>query len=349
MANDIRVIRLITGDIDREQKNDVLQEISKDDVLSDEYHRLKNAWALSSYRQPISNVQVEKSFQALQMRLRKPSSTIWSITLLRYAAIVLIAILSGAIAQKLILNKPTGIEMTAIFKTNTGKDAVIHSPFSQSGLTEIIVPKGQMAIINLPDGSRVWLNSNTTMTYDQQNFNLKNRVVQLNGEAYFDVKKSDKMFAVSTNYGNVYVHGTVFNVCAYSNSPFHATLVEGLISFEKETPYKNETTLHPNQQLLLTESNDFIVRKVNAALYTSWINGNISFVDEPLDELVLKLSRHYDIDILVMDQALQKVRFTGCLKEEGITQVMEYINITKPIRYEYDRMNRKLKIYSGNY
>lgn len=217
------------------------------------------------------------------------------------------------------------------------------SPSSQIAYNEVHVPNGQRTELTLSDGSKVWLNSGTTFEFPKS-FNKHSRFVKLEGEAYFEVQKGKVPFIVSSKYGDIKVLGTKFNVQAYNDLNFQATLEEGKINFKNPIA---ERTLAPGQQLTLTDHKKLNITCVDAKQASLWKKGIISFKQEPLGELAKKLERHFDIHIEI-DPKLSSIKFTGEIFGESINDVMEYIYKTKPINYAYDKKTRTLKITSVN-
>lgn len=315
------IIALITGNLSENRKNDLLQQIKKDDLLQKEYNTLKNAWALSSRHAEISESKVEKAYLIQKAMIRKQGMPVRLYSLLKYAAILLIVFSAGIISNKYFTAQSE----------------------STGGTTEIVVPLGQTAEVNLPDGSHAWINSDSKLSFSNT-FNGKKRDMTLEGEAYFKVRKDKKPFIVSTRFGDITVLGTSFNVHAYDDSKFQATLVEGAVRYTNEE--KNwSITLSPGQQLSFSEEEGGIrVDDVKTDLYTSWKDGVIIFKKEPLKEVVRKLERHFDVEIVLEDSSLENTCFTGNIENESLTDVLEYIDKTKPIQYTYDRKLKKLTI-----
>lgn len=198
------------------------------------------------------------------------------------------------------------------------------------------VEKGQKAKITLPDGSRVWLNSNTEISYGAD-FNRKERNVTLSGEAYFEVTgNASRPFSVSVPDMRIRVIGTEFNVKAYGDDRYvSATLLSGEIEAVTSdgTFYQN-----PNQRLVF----DRLLRKaqpiarVEATDHIGWINNTLRFVNEPLGEIVKMVERMYNIDIRFEDDKLRDYRFTGTLPNTSLESILEVISITSPVAYRYD-------------
>lgn len=221
----------------------------------------------------------------------------------------------------------------------------IKSPVSDYSetYTEITVPYGERSQVTLYDGTKVWLNSGTTFKFPKS-FNDKARTVSISGEAFFDVCKGKVPFIVSSEYGNIKVLGTRFNVRAYNNLQFQTTLVEGKIQFYNSN---GNVIIQPNQQLQISESGNFVIGKIDCNQISSWTEGLITFVGEPLSEVFKKLERHYDITIEA-EGSISSICFTGQIMDESIEEIMVLIDRTKPIKYKYDRKSRILTITDKN-
>ncbi|MCW0483112.1 FecR family protein [Gaoshiqia sediminis] len=322
MEKEKQLIELISGNLDAAQREQVLKEIGQDPALRKQYEDLKNAWALSASQTKMGKQQIEASYHKFRQKQPAAKGRMLKIsTVMRYAAILLVIFALGIYLGQLITSGPgsiSGIETTT---------------------AEIRVPNGEKAELTLPDGSRVWLNSGTTFRFPQQ-FAGNSREVSLTGEAFFEVVKGKAPFIVSSDYGDIRVLGTSFNVRAYDNLDFQATLVEGKIQFNTED---KEQLLAPGQQLSLTARRELIVEAVDTEKAISWKNGFISFENEPLSEVTKRLERHFGIQIS-LDEQLAPIRFTGTIYNETVTEVMAYIQMTKPITYAYDQKQGILKI-----
>ena len=210
----------------------------------------------------------------------------------------------------------------------------------------IKTPYGAKTSIGLPDGSLVWLNSGSVLSYPSK-FE-ENRPVTLIGEAFFDIEKSSKPFIVSTNYGDVEVKGTSFNVKAYSDdNSFETTLVEGIVALRNKSA-ENEVTLRPGQQAVLT-ANGFDVEKVQTDLFTSWKEGKLIFREEYLPVVARKLERWYNVKIeLSEDKRLTEISYTGTIEMESFSEVLQLLKVTASIDYTYDEKSRIIKIFYKN-
>ncbi|MCG6189542.1 FecR family protein [Maribellus maritimus] len=202
-------------------------------------------------------------------------------------------------------------------------------------------PYGARTNITLPDGSIVWLNSGTTLSFPS-GFG-KIRPVKLVGEAYFKVAKSNQPFIVSTQYGEVEVKGTSFNVKAFSDdNSFVVTLEEGIVSL-KGYYTEDEVTLSPGQQAEQT-TKGFSVADVEPKFYTSWKEGKLIFSKEPFPSLIKKLERWYNVKIEYNDPKLDQIWYTGTIEMESISEVMEMISKASPVSYSFNNKTRVFTI-----
>jgi ferric-dicitrate binding protein FerR (iron transport regulator) len=208
-------------------------------------------------------------------------------------------------------------------------------------LQTVTTPYGAKTNIVLPDGSSVWLNSGSTLTYPTK-FN-KNRSIALVGEAFFDVEKDNKPFIVSTKYGDVEVKGTSFNVKAFADdNSFETTLVEGIVAFRIKNSL-TEVTLKPGEQVVKREK-DFTVKQVETKYFTSWKEGKLLFDKEPFSDFLKKLERWYNVKIEHSDPKLDELWYTGTIEMESISEVMEMMSKAAPISYSFNNKTRVFTI-----
>jgi ferric-dicitrate binding protein FerR (iron transport regulator) len=196
------------------------------------------------------------------------------------------------------------------------------------------IPKGGEYKLLLPDGSKVYLNSETQLIFPDY-FKEDVREVELIGEAYFEVKKNSTPFVVKTKDMQIRVSGTSFNVNAYQDvETVSATLVEG--SIEVTIPTHSETFLiKPAYNFSVNKSsNEISVEKVNTDIYTSWIKGELVFRNQPLPDIFSKLVRWYDFTVVFEDPAIKTMRFTGsAMKEKPLDYLLNQIQSVTDIKY----------------
>ncbi|RXP46568.1 FecR family protein [Lutibacter sp. HS1-25] len=199
------------------------------------------------------------------------------------------------------------------------------------------VPNGGMYQVVLSDGTKVWLNSATSLTYPEK-FGKGQRIVQLEGEAYFEVTKDVKEFIVKTNVADVTVLGTQFNVSSYKDdSFFSSTLVEGKIKLatSSNSGINNTIILAPNQRGVINKNASKIqVNTVDTEVYTAWRDGKFYFEKEHLEDILTRMARWYNIDVVFDDESLKTEMFTGVFyKNNKIDHLLDMISKTTKVNY----------------
>ncbi|MCT1523883.1 FecR family protein [Sphingobacterium hotanense] len=201
----------------------------------------------------------------------------------------------------------------------------------------ITTPRSKQHRIQLPDNSIVWVNANSRIQFPIP-FPKNCREISISGEGYFDIQKNaDKPFLVSSAGQQVIVKGTKFNVSAYPNEKESVTtLLEGAIDIKTlNTQSKNSKTasLVPNDQIIV-EGNNFEKKKVNALEYIDWKNPKFNFNDTPLKDVMTRISRWYDVEVIYLEN-LDQITFTGSLsKFENIEDVLRKISHTESVHFE---------------
>jgi transmembrane sensor len=234
--------------------------------------------------------------------------------------------------------------------------------------TTIEAPMGSRTHVVLPDGTGIWLNAGSVLTYSR-NFNMNTREVALNGEAYFDVQKADLPFIVSTPDLHIRVLGTSFNVKAYEDDDFiETTLVSGSLVIEKGRaggPGFQNIVLEPNQKAIffrqegsialnqvkhtLAEKEDLdpvrpvrnisriqIAEKKDVTAEIGWKDGMLLVDREPLETLVRKLERRYDVTFVFREEGLRDYIYSGLLRDLTLEQVMRAMSYTSPIDFDIE-------------
>ncbi len=206
----------------------------------------------------------------------------------------------------------------------------------------ISTPLASKTTFQLPDGSTVWLNSGSSISFPDE-FIGDYRLVKLKGEAFFDVKKDKKPFRVETSHFMIAVLGTAFNVMAYAGEVPAVTLERGKITLE--TASKKHADMLPGQQAVIdTVKQSIELSNVEPVLFSSWVRNQLIIKNEPLSTVINKLERWYNIDIDIEDQSLKEIQMTANIEFESIREVMELMELTLPLKYEYHKNTRRLVI-----
>lgn len=202
---------------------------------------------------------------------------------------------------------------------------------------QINVPKGREFAVVLSDGSKVYLNAMSSLRYPVD-FLSDSRTVELTGEAYFEVKKSDKIFAVMTQDTKIEVLGTSFNVSSYPDDEVvKTTLVEGAVKIDLlGTEETEEIFLSPSQQITFDRNTKKIqLSTVDVHSYIAWKDGLFYFKDWKLQEIMRYLSRWYDFDVIYENENIKNFRFGGKFgRYEDIDSVLKLLVKTEKISVE---------------
>ena len=227
-----------------------------------------------------------------------------------------------------ITNDTSGGELK--YETGSTEDSTIIA------YNTLIVPKGGEYMVRLPDGSQVWLNSETTIRFPVR-FAAGKREVQLCGEAFFKVcRDTTAPFQVSTENGEITVLGTSFNVSTYREDNYwQITLVEGSVRIAEQG---RTVVLKPSEQYTVGRcSGQRKVVAVDAGLYTSWVDGKFYFKAYTFEEIVKKLERWYDFTMVYQDEEVKQMRFTGSInKHSPVTEVLRFLEMTTGIRFKVE-------------
>jgi transmembrane sensor len=245
--------------------------------------------------------------------------------------------------------------------------------------TYIYSPRGHRTRIILPDSTRVWLNSESSLRY-ATNYNTEIREVTTEGEAFFQVHKDPKKpFYVITDEIKVKVYGTSFNIRAFAGeNRIETTLIEGKLSItprkQKDGPVQ-EIFLKPSEKCIYIRNNKaitlrddnnnnsqpvqkpdshqdagishvVILQNINTEQEKLWKDGNLIFRDETFNDLATELERWYDVKIHFVDEKIRNYKFTGKFDKETINQAMEALKLSSQESYQYNIVYRDIYLKS---
>lgn len=227
---------------------------------------------------------------------------------------------------------------TEIRKTKDGElvyDVLKEHRKIDTAPNRISIPKGRQYKLTLADGTKVWLNSASTLVYPSS-FAGNERHVELSGEAYFEVAKNEAMpFTVTANGVKVKVLGTQFNVSAYSDDEFiKTTLAEGSVSLSNNN---NDVVLKPGQQGVAAENTERIaVRKVNLQQALAWKEGYFVFQDEDLKDVMKQISRWYNVDV-EYEAAAKEKSFGGIYsRSKDLEELLKGLELTGTVKFRVE-------------
>jgi ferric-dicitrate binding protein FerR (iron transport regulator) len=198
----------------------------------------------------------------------------------------------------------------------------------------VMAEKGQKTKLLLPDGTYVWLNSDSKLSYTSD-FNRNNRNVELEGEAFFEVsKQADASFTVRTEYVNVVVHGTAFDVSSYQeDSTVKVSLLKGHVSLAYSSDNTLITSLDPDQIAFVSKKDrKWNAQSGDAELESLWIQNKLKFENAPAAEVFRKLERRYGVNIHV-ENMNEEILYGFTLKSESLREILYEINKITPVIY----------------
>ena len=234
------------------------------------------------------------------------------------------------------------------------------------GLAQTIeIPFGSKSKITLPDGTSVWLNSGSKLSY-QESFGVSDRNISLDGEGYFEVTKNKNLpFKVFSGKVQIKVLGTKFNFKSYAEDEnARVTLVEGSLDVANSVNESRNVLLVPNQQAVINKKRDrVVVKNVDARSYAMWtlpkqeildvipshVTGSVTaairvpnitlrntlfFDEEPLGQIIRDLERAFNVKIEIKDKQLESERFYGDFRnEETITEILDIMATNNNLSY----------------
>lgn len=264
-------------------------------------------------------------------------------------------------ARRLIATAAAVITLTCagffLYRYSVLKASILAARAAQP--SEVATRNGSRTSLYLPDGTHVWLNAGSKITYNK-NFGAAAREVNLSGEAFFDVAHNPASpFIIHTSRIDIKVLGTSFNVKSYpADETTETVLVHGSIEVAVHNKANEKVILKPNEKLVVgndessvprrrpttmatAKQGDTLVtiqkptyeRSTGAILETSWVRGQLAFQDEAFDGLALKLERWYGVTIRFADPRLQTLRFTGTFRDETITEALDALKLTTHFDY----------------
>lgn len=236
-------------------------------------------------------------------------------------------------------SEAVAIQGNTRLRLNKGKllyDALEGARESPTDLENMITtPAGSEYQAVLPDGTRIWLNASSSIRYPVR-FGDKERRVMITGEVYFEVKEDKAQpFIVAAKNTEVQVLGTSFNVAAYSDeAAINTTLVEGQIQVQAGD---NKRLLLPGQQAIIDDEKGAIaLHSVDTDEILAWKNGYFSFNHEPLESVMKKISRWYDVEVVYSGDLSGKKLDGSISRMENIHQLLMALEMTKTAHFRVE-------------
>lgn len=191
------------------------------------------------------------------------------------------------------------------------------------------------SLVTLPDGTIVYLNAKSSLTYSQD-FGRNDRKVALSGEGFFEVKKdTEKKFTVGTGYMDIAVLGTKFNVYAYETKDIvEMSLVEGSVDVTTSRPPYQSIRVKPNEKVVYNKrTGNLLHERTTNKMETAWINKELVFRSERLEDVFRCLSRKFAVTFSVDDETLLNDVYTGTFDDENVESIMRVLKYHYKFKY----------------
>lgn len=310
--------------MDTDERISFLRTLKTDKEMQKEFSRYQNTHALFALSDDvIDEADSISGYRAFVRRIKNKTVRKLTLRVASYAAAIALLVLS--------------VHYYHLYNYQQLLDAVTE--------TSVFVPAGQRLCMTLADGTNVWLNAQTRLTYPTAFVNGERRV-SIEGEAYFEVAKDEnKPFIVSTGNVEMKVLGTTFNVHNYAaENNSRISLLEGsLLVYRKDAPDKN-VTLKPNKEVTVY-NNQMVVDNIPSNDYFLWKEGIYSFESEPLGNIFKRLEQYYDISIEAKDTDILKWKYTVKFRQrDGIDEILRLLCKLHPFKISKDEENNLITI-----
>lgn len=308
------LLNYFVGSLSQEQIRVVDEWIQASDVNQKMARDIQYLYLACDTLDTLKKVDAAQALINIKSRIIKPNQTSYLIRCQRIAAILILPLL---ISTTYLVFKKEPIEYIEI-RTNPG----------------------MVATVNLPDGSKVWLNSRSYLRHPHK-FIGNTRNVEIEGEAYFSVNKhKSKKFIVQTPFNfNAEVLGTEFNIEAYkANRQIITTLVSGSVKLSYQSGKHKEDSLimRPNDKVSYhIKTGQVEVNTSFVPIQTAWKDGLVIFRNTPFDEALKILSKRFNVEFIIKNDLLYENSFTGSFDSQHLDLILEHFRLSSDIQYKY--------------
>ena len=308
--------RILTGEATSEEKEAFYRQLAESKDEEKLFYEVKSLWLKASMHK--TKVDIDSEFNLLWTKIKQPEKKItYSIgrKLLQYAAILVAMFSIGG--------------LSGYFISQTNID------LSESSIQKYTAMKGSVSTIEFADGTKVWLNSGSELTYREDHKN-KQRLAELKGEAYFEVTHREN-FPLFVKTGQIVVRdlGTTFNIKAYpDDTTIETSLIEGKADILNASGL-SLAALNPGESALyFPEEKRIEFKSITQDVVSSWRNGKFVIRNQRLEDIFKELGRWYDVDFRFENQALRDYRYTGSIKKSTTAQhVLKMLKLTTNFNY----------------
>jgi Fe2+-dicitrate sensor, membrane component len=265
---------------------------------------------------------------------------------------------SRGIVRRLLIGGSIAASLLVVFLLYTRENRWPQKQTEQVAGNTVSTRPGSKSHITLPDGTQVWINADSRITYDQH-FSGEYREVHLSGEAYFDVAHdSARPFIIHTRSVDVRVLGTAFNIRSYPNEKTTETaLIRGSVEVTLHNNPDKKIILKPNEKLVVNNNmlDDSVQQVANnwdnepmltlskvryaradssASVEVMWVKNKLAFENETFERMVQELERWYNVRFLIKNEKLKWLRFYGVFENKSLDEVLQALSISGEFHYE---------------
>ena len=313
------LIHILTGEANSAEKEEFYSKLAEDKHEEKLFYEIKSLWLRTSL--PHTTVNLETEFENLWKKINpatKKKSFTPGQTILRYAAVIILLLSIGGLAGYFVSEQKPEVTV------------------ADSGIQKYTATKGSVSTIEMADGTKIWLNSGSELTY-HEDYKTKQRLAELHGEAFFEVKhREDFPLLIKVDQIVVRDLGTTFDIKAYpEDQTVETSLVEGKADIL--SPSGNALVeLKPGESALYNQVNKKIeVRPFQSAVLSAWRDGKFVIRDQRLEDIFKEISRWYDVEFIFKNEALKDFRYTGNLKKSTTALlVLKMLQITTKFQYK---------------
>ncbi|MGD8782015.1 MAG: FecR domain-containing protein [Ignavibacteria bacterium] len=340
-------LSFVNGEFTNDEKKEFERILNESDELKKEFEEFKRMWENFDMVTVPEELNIDRNFAEIEKRIKHKRSFKSSLKAyivskniyqweifnrsrerygwtVRFAALLFFAILSYQVFLVDHSPKIEEIETANVNKT--------HNHFTR---------RGEKAEINLPDGSKVFLNSSSKLTY-YDDFNATQRFVRLEGEAFFDIAPDkEKIFFVSTKSNSVRVVGTKFNVYERYNE-FVVAVAEGKVTAIQKGG--KSIDLEKNQIAEMRDNKELTkLTNIDINQFLDWRNNRLSFRNEPLEKVMKEIEITFNVNTFFEEESLRKRSLTGSFDAKSLDEILTAISIS--LNVDFERKGNSIQIY----
>ncbi len=308
--------RILSGEANQEEKEIFYHRLGESKTDEELFYDIKSLWIRTSMQN--KSIDVDSEYNEFLNRIRRSTQkNTYSIgkRVMKYAAIILLMLCFSGLS---------GYFISGWNIKNTG-----------SGIQKYSALKGSVGIVELADGTKIWLNSGSQLTYCED-LKGKQRLAELTGEAFFEVTHNEK-FPFLVKAGKLTIHdlGTTFNIKAYSSDKLiEASLVEGKAEILNSNG-NSLTALKPGESAIYNTDNEKIaIKPITDNVLSAWREGKFVIRDQRLEDIFTELSRWYDVEFRFENPKFKDYRYTGNIKKSTTAQhILKMLKLTTHFNY----------------